>query len=65
MYITDQTGTFVQHYDAEQQKFSTIIEADFDTSVRIAIQNDDIYACTMKGIYRAPKTGGRFQKILD
>ena len=65
VYITDQTGTFVQHYDAEQQKFSTIIEADFDTSVRIAIQNDDIYACTMKGIYRAPKTGGRFQKILD
>ena len=65
VYITDQTGMSVQHYDAEQQEFSTMIEGNFDTSVRIAIQNDNIYACTMKGIYCAPKTGGRFQKILD
>ncbi len=65
VYITDQTGTSIQHYDAEQQEFSATIEANFDTSVRVAVQNNDIYACTMKGIYRAPKAGGKFQKILD
>ncbi len=65
IYITDQTGSSVQHYDAEKQEFKTTIEADFKTDVRIAIDKDDIYVCTKNGIYRAKQDGKEFQKVLD
>ncbi len=65
IYITDPTGSSVQHYDAEKQEFKTTVEADFKTDVRVAIDKDDIYVCTKMGIYRAKQNGKEFQKVLD
>ncbi len=65
IYIADPTGSSVQHYNAEIEEFASTIEAGFETTIRVAIQDDDIYVCTVTGIYRAKKDGGKFQKVLD
>lgn len=65
IYIGDATGASVQHYNAEQKEFAPLIESNFDTTIRVAVQEDDVYVCNMKGIYRAKIDGGSFQKILD
>jgi|GEM_PF-2203998 len=65
IYIGDKTGTCVQHYDAGQQEFAPILEAGFDSTIRVAISGDDVYVCNMRGIYRAKASGGQFQKVLD
>ncbi len=65
IYIADPTGSSVQHYDAKKEEFASTIEAGFETTIRVAIQDEDIYVCTVTGIYRAKKEGGKFQKVLD
>ncbi len=65
IYIGDATGASVQHYDAKEKEFAPLIKSNFDTTIRVAVQDDDVYVCNMKGIYRAKMTGGNFQKVLD
>ena len=65
IYIIDQTNSYLQHYDAEQQEFKTAIEASFNTSIRIAAREDDVYTCCFKGIYHTKESGKEFQKVLD
>ena len=65
IYVGDQIGASVQHYNAEKNEFGVLLESGFETTIRIAAQDDDVYVCTQKGIYRTKRTGGEFQKILD
>ncbi len=65
IYSADTTGTSVQHYNAEKNKFESLIKAGFDNTIRTCVQGDDIYVCTVTGIYRAKTSGGEFQKVLD
>lgn len=65
IYISAPGGASVQRYNAETQEFLPIIEAGFDNSVRIAVQEDKIYVCTPTGIYCAKETDTNFQKIMD
>ena len=65
IYSADTTGTSVQHYNAEKNELEPLIKAGFDNTIRVAIQGDDIYVCTITGIYRAKTSGGEFQKVLD
>ena len=65
IYSADTTGTSVQHYNAEKNELEPLIKAGFDNTIRVAIQEDDIYVCTVTGIYRAKTSGGEFQKVLD
>ncbi|MDE7327201.1 MAG: ABC transporter substrate-binding protein [Lachnospiraceae bacterium] len=65
IYITTRGGASVQRYDAQEQEFLPTIEAGFDNSVRIALQEDSVYVCTPSGIFCAKETGTMFQKILE
>ena len=65
IYSADPTGTSVQHYNAEKNELEPLIKAGFENTIRTAIQGDDIYVCTVTGIYRAKISGGQFQKVLD
>ncbi len=65
IYITDRTGSDIQHYNAEQQAFESPIALGIDNSVRIFSSEDDIYICCPKGIYRAKESGKEFQEIMD
>lgn len=65
IYITTRGGSSVQCYDAQKQEFLPTIEAGFDNSVRIALQEDNIYVCTPKGIFCAKENETNFQKILE
>ncbi len=65
IYIGDRTGSSVQHYDAEKEEFAATMQAGFDTTIRVAVQGEDVYVCTMTGIYRAKQSGGSFRKVLD
>ena len=65
IYISAPGGASVQRYNAETQEFLPVIEAGFDNSVRIAVQDDKIYVCTPTGIYCAKETDTNFQKIMD
>ncbi len=65
IYISAPGGASVQRYNAETQEFLPVIEAGFDNSVRIAVQEDKIYVCTPTGIYCAKETDTNFQKIMD
>ena len=65
IYITTRGGTSVQCYDAQEQEFLPTIEAGFDNSVRIALQDDNVYVCTPSGIFCAKENGASFQKILE
>lgn len=65
IYITTRGGASVQCYDAQEQEFLPTIEAGFDNSVRIALQDDNVYVCTPSGIFCAKENGASFQKILE
>ena len=65
IYITTRGGASVQCYDAQEQEFLPTIEAGFDNSVRIALQDDTVYVCTPSGIFCAEENGTMFQKILE
>lgn len=65
IYISTRGGADLQCYDAEKQEFLPDIKAGFQNSVRVAIQENDIYVCTPDGIFRAKENSESIQKIMD
>ncbi len=65
VYITTQGGASVQRFDAEEMNFLPTIEASFDDSVRIALQEEDVYVCTPTGIFRSKQNSKAFQKVME
>ena len=56
VYTTDRTGSFIQHYNAANQEFEEMIASEFGNSVQIACQENELYLCCWKGIYRAKQS---------
>lgn len=65
VYITDRTGSFIQHYNAEKQEFEERIASEFGNSVQIFCQENKLYICCWKGIYRAEQRQEGLQEWLN
>ncbi len=65
VFVLDQENHSVLHYDAAKMEFMPTIRGNLGAEAMLCVEEDQLYACTQKGIYQAEVHGTIFQKILE
>lgn len=64
-FVLENKGTSILHYDTEKMEFLPMLEGNFDSLVRLAIFEDQLFACCPEGIFRVRKDSTSFEKWME